>query len=46
MAFFLERPLQQFGHAAFVFDDQNLHAPIVALPGSVGLVSWLRVGSL
>ena len=36
VAFFLEGPLQQFGHTAFVFDDQNLHAPIVALPSVVG----------
>ena len=25
MAFFAERPLQQIGHAALVFDHQNLH---------------------
>jgi hypothetical protein len=49
VAFFLERALQQAGHARLVLDDQYLHAPMLTenpenwlKPGQVGLSGILQ----
>ena len=45
VAFFLKRPLEQFGHGALVLDDQDLHAKIVPAFGNAGTFQrFFRIG--